>query len=138
MSTPNTPNQGPMKYASGQQLGERWRAAQALRMAWQSSPRAATLWMVLLALSAILPLCVAWVGKSIVDAVVAQRSATRSVVGRRRARPDDGHGRGTARLGRGASADGHAPGPGGQRHDSQEDADAAAKSTSKIPASTIS
>ncbi len=72
MSTPNTPNLGPMKYASGQQLSARvWRAAQALRMAWQSSPRAATLWMVLLALSAILPLCVAWVGKSIVDAVVA-------------------------------------------------------------------
>ena len=54
------------------------RAGQALRMAWQSSPRAGALWMVLLALNAVLPLGMAWVGKSIVDAVVL-RDARRAL-----------------------------------------------------------
>lgn len=47
-------------------------------MAWQSSPHAAALWMALLLLNAVLPLCVAWVGKAIVDAVV-QRDLRRAL-----------------------------------------------------------
>lgn len=50
-----------------------WRGSQAVRMAWQSSPGAALVWMCLLALNAVLPLAVAWVGKAIVDAVVAHQ-----------------------------------------------------------------
>lgn len=51
-----------------------WRGSQAVRMAWQSSPRTAGLWIFFLALNAVLPLSVAWVGKAIVDAVVAHDS----------------------------------------------------------------
>ncbi len=64
------------KTVQAQQLVERQgltarlrRGQQALRLAWESSPGTAGLWMVLLALCSMLPLCVAWVGKSIVDAV---------------------------------------------------------------------
>jgi len=45
------------------------RGQQAVRLAWESSPGTAGLWMVLLAFCSTLPLFVAWVGKSIVDAV---------------------------------------------------------------------
>jgi len=48
-----------------------WRGGQALRMAWQSSPLTAGLWIFFLAANAVLPLALAWVGKAIVDAVVA-------------------------------------------------------------------
>ena len=50
-----------------------WRGSQAVRMAWQSSPGAASVWSGLLTLNAVLPLAVAWVGKAIVDAVVAHQ-----------------------------------------------------------------
>lgn len=77
-NAPPTPEAPPAK-KSGYQLSARlWRASQALRMAWQSSPRAAALWIALLALNAVLPLCVAWVGKAIVDAVV-QRDLRRAL-----------------------------------------------------------
>lgn len=55
--------------------GRLWRAGQALRLAWQSSPRAAALVTALLALGALLPLGVAYLGKASVDAVVAYRSS---------------------------------------------------------------
>jgi ATP-binding cassette subfamily B protein len=47
------------------------RGGQALRMAWHSSPGTAALWISVLALAASLPIAIAWVGKAIVDAVVA-------------------------------------------------------------------
>ncbi|HVI03120.1 MAG TPA: ABC transporter ATP-binding protein, partial [Enhygromyxa sp.] len=47
------------------------RGAQAVRMAWRSSPGTAALWIGVLALASLLPVGIAWVGKSIVDAVVA-------------------------------------------------------------------
>ena len=47
------------------------RGAQAVAMAWRSSPRTAALWIAVLAFAAVLPIAVAWVGKVIVDAVVA-------------------------------------------------------------------
>ncbi|MFO7567879.1 MAG: ABC transporter ATP-binding protein [Enhygromyxa sp.] len=47
------------------------RGAQAVAMAWRSSPRTAALWIAVLALAALLPVAIAWVGKAIVDAVVA-------------------------------------------------------------------
>jgi ATP-binding cassette subfamily B protein len=46
------------------------RGGQALRMAWDSSPVTAGLWFTVIGLTAVLPLGVAWLGKSIVDAVV--------------------------------------------------------------------
>ena len=48
------------------------RGAQAVRMAWRSSPATAGLWIGLLLFAALLPVAVAWVGKAIVDAIVAQ------------------------------------------------------------------
>ena len=48
------------------------RGAQAVRMAWRSSPATAALWIGLLLFAALLPIAVAWVGKAIVDAIVAQ------------------------------------------------------------------
>lgn len=48
------------------------RGAQAVRMAWRSSPATAGLWIGLLLIAALLPVAVAWVGKAIVDAIVAQ------------------------------------------------------------------
>lgn len=48
------------------------RGAQAVRMAWRSSPGTAALWIALLTVAALLPVAVAWVGKAIVDAIVAQ------------------------------------------------------------------
>jgi ATP-binding cassette subfamily B protein len=48
------------------------RGAQAVLMAWRSSPRTAALWISVLALGSLLPIGIAWVGKSIVDAVVAR------------------------------------------------------------------
>lgn len=48
------------------------RGAQAVAMAWRSSPRTAALWIVTLAFAALLPVAIAWIGKAIVDAVVAR------------------------------------------------------------------
>lgn len=48
------------------------RGAKALAMAWRSSPITAALWIGVLAFAALLPVGVAWVGKAIVDAVVAR------------------------------------------------------------------
>jgi len=48
------------------------RGARAVRMAWRASPTTAALWIAVLALAAVLPVVIAWVGKSIVDAVVAR------------------------------------------------------------------
>ena len=48
------------------------RGAQAVRMAWRSSPGTASSWIAVLALAALLPVGIAWVGKAIVDAVVAR------------------------------------------------------------------
>jgi ATP-binding cassette subfamily B protein len=47
------------------------RGAQAVLMAWRSSPGTAALWISVLAFAALLPVGIAWVGKAIVDAVVA-------------------------------------------------------------------
>jgi hypothetical protein len=47
------------------------RGAVAVRMAWRSSPPTAALWIAVLGVGAVLPVAVAWVGKEIVDAVVA-------------------------------------------------------------------
>jgi len=46
--------------------------AEALRLAWGSSPATAAVWVAVMGWMAILPLAIAWVGKSIVDAVVAR------------------------------------------------------------------
>lgn len=40
-------------------------------MAWRASPRLAAAWIGLLAIAALLPIAIAWVGKAIVDTVVA-------------------------------------------------------------------
>ncbi len=48
------------------------RGATALRMAWDSAPATAAAWISATALLAVLPLAIAWVGKAIVDAVVAR------------------------------------------------------------------
>jgi len=48
------------------------RGATALRMAWDSAPPTAAAWISATALLAVLPLLIAWVGKAIVDAVVAR------------------------------------------------------------------
>ncbi|MEZ4454007.1 MAG: ABC transporter ATP-binding protein [Nannocystaceae bacterium] len=48
------------------------RGAAAVAMAFRSSPRAAGLWVAVLALASVLPIAIAWVGKGIVDAVVAR------------------------------------------------------------------
>ncbi|NUQ74079.1 MAG: ABC transporter ATP-binding protein [Polyangiaceae bacterium] len=47
------------------------RGGQALRMAWESAPATAGAWIAVIGLVSVLPLAVAWVGKAIVDAVVA-------------------------------------------------------------------
>jgi ATP-binding cassette subfamily B protein len=47
------------------------RGAIAVRMAWRSSPSTAALWIAVLGVGALLPVAVVWVGKEIVDAVVA-------------------------------------------------------------------
>ena len=47
------------------------RGAVAVSMAWRSSPRTAAAWIGVLGVAALLPVAVAWVGKEIVDAVVA-------------------------------------------------------------------
>lgn len=47
------------------------RGGKALAMAWRAAPRLAALWIGLLALAALLPIAIAWVGKAIVDAVLA-------------------------------------------------------------------
>lgn len=79
MATAPTPSAAQHSAATGSKLSARlWRAGQALRMAWQSSPRAAALWITLLLLSSVLPLAVAWVGKTIIDAVV-QRDLRRAL-----------------------------------------------------------
>lgn len=52
------------------------RGAAALRMAWASAPRIAAAWISALALLSLLPLAVAWVGKAIIDAVLAQQTET--------------------------------------------------------------
>ncbi|MFO0580054.1 MAG: ABC transporter ATP-binding protein [Polyangia bacterium] len=49
------------------------RSIEALRLAWQSAPLIAGSWMALLALCALLPLALVWVGKVLIDAVVAHR-----------------------------------------------------------------
>lgn len=55
------------------------RGGQALRLAWQSAPLIAGGWMALLALCALLPLALVWIGKVLVDAVVAHQ--VRSALG---------------------------------------------------------
>lgn len=47
------------------------RGREALRMAWAGAPRTASAWIGCTAVVAVLPLVAAWVGKAIVDAVVA-------------------------------------------------------------------
>jgi ATP-binding cassette subfamily B protein len=47
------------------------RGAIAVAMAWRSSPPTAALWIAVLGIGALLPIGVVWVGKQIVDAVVA-------------------------------------------------------------------
>jgi ATP-binding cassette subfamily B protein len=47
------------------------RGVVAVRMAWRSSPSTAAAWISVLGVSALLPVGIAWVGKAIVDAVVA-------------------------------------------------------------------
>lgn len=47
------------------------RGREALRMAWAGDPRTASAWIGCAAVVAVLPLVAAWVGKAIVDAVVA-------------------------------------------------------------------
>ena len=47
------------------------RGGAAVAMAWRSTPATASAWIGVLGLTAILPVAVAWVGKAIVDAVVA-------------------------------------------------------------------
>jgi ATP-binding cassette subfamily B protein len=47
------------------------RGTVAVKMAWRSSPPTAALWIAVLCVGAVLPVAVAWVGKEIVDAVVA-------------------------------------------------------------------
>jgi ATP-binding cassette subfamily B protein len=47
------------------------RGAVAVAMAWRSSPPTAALWIAVLGIGALLPIGVVWVGKQIVDAVVA-------------------------------------------------------------------
>jgi ATP-binding cassette subfamily B protein len=51
------------------------RGARAVRMAWTAAPTTAALWIALLLISALLPIFVAWVGKAIVDAIVAHDSS---------------------------------------------------------------
>lgn len=51
--------------------GRLGRGREALRMAWTGDPRAASAWIGCTAAVAVLPLVAAWVGKAIVDAVVA-------------------------------------------------------------------
>ena len=48
------------------------RGGQALRLAWMAAPRTMAAWVGVLALLAVLPLAVAWVGKAIVDGVVSR------------------------------------------------------------------
>lgn len=47
------------------------RGAEAVGMAWRSSPGTAGLWIAAIFVAAILPILVAWVGKAIVEAVLA-------------------------------------------------------------------
>ncbi|MBA3548743.1 MAG: ABC transporter ATP-binding protein [Nannocystis sp.] len=54
------------------------RGVQAVQMAWRSAPTTAALWIGALALAALAPIAVAWVGKAIVDAIVAHE-LTRTV-----------------------------------------------------------
>ncbi len=54
------------------------RGVQAVQMAWRSAPTIAALWIGALALAALAPIAVAWVGKAIVDAIVAHE-LTRTV-----------------------------------------------------------
>ncbi len=51
------------------------RGVQAVQMAWRCSPTTAALWIAALALASIAPIAVAWVGKAIVDAIVAHEVA---------------------------------------------------------------
>jgi len=48
------------------------RGLRAVQMAWRSSPVTAGLWIALLMVAALLPIAVAWVGKAIVDAILAR------------------------------------------------------------------
>jgi ATP-binding cassette subfamily B protein len=50
------------------------RGVQAVGMAWRSAPGMAALWIGLLLVAALLPVAVAWVGKAIVDAIVARET----------------------------------------------------------------
>lgn len=65
-------NPSPNPGSSASLRARLWRGSQAVRMAWQSSPRTAGLWIFFLLINAVLPLAIAWVGKAIVDAVVAR------------------------------------------------------------------
>jgi ATP-binding cassette subfamily B protein len=57
---------------SGQFRARLGRGARAVQMAWRSSPATAGLWIALLMVAALLPIAIAWVGKAIVDAIVAR------------------------------------------------------------------
>ncbi|MDC0720259.1 ABC transporter ATP-binding protein [Nannocystis bainbridge] len=47
------------------------RGARAVRMAWRSAPTIAALWIAALTIAALVPIAVAWIGKALVDAIVA-------------------------------------------------------------------
>ncbi|MCY1060243.1 ABC transporter ATP-binding protein [Nannocystis sp. SCPEA4] len=48
------------------------RGARAVQMAWRSAPTLAALWIAALAIAALVPVAVAWVGKVLVDAILAR------------------------------------------------------------------
>ncbi len=64
----NTPTGGPV--IRGLRVRLR-RGAVALTMAWRSAPRIAALWIAAIGAAAILPVVMAWIGKVIVDAIIA-------------------------------------------------------------------
>jgi ATP-binding cassette subfamily B protein len=50
------------------------RGAKAVQLAWECAPRLAFVWMLLLGISAVLPLAMAWVGKRILDAAITRHT----------------------------------------------------------------
>ncbi|MCY0989794.1 ABC transporter ATP-binding protein [Nannocystis sp. ILAH1] len=51
------------------------RGARAVQMAWRSAPTIAALWIAALAIASLVPIAVAWVGKVLVDAILAGAAA---------------------------------------------------------------
>jgi ATP-binding cassette subfamily B protein len=76
LSNPHVPPPaGPQPPYRSRLLGSFSHTPRTLRLAWASAPRSLALVAILTAISAALPVAIAWVGKLIVDAVVAAHNA---------------------------------------------------------------